>query len=244
MLPYFERLYSVEAAEALWHAAVERFKEAPAITIARSSSPDFLASIRPVFEKRPTLFWLDAHWCIAEGTAGALSQCPLLAELAAITPLENNSVILIDDARYFLAPPPVPHETSQWPHFHDILGALMAMSSGHEIMVVNDVIAFYPARARGCLEQYAKTAGVEWVDTTLHAEVLAKLDVSEADRAARLEVIERLAAEVEQLRAQCAAWLEVIERLGAERAALSTVGGAARHLGKRILANMTSYGRG
>ena len=99
-------------------------------------------------------------------TAGELSQCPLLEELQAIEKLNSNSVVLIDDARLFLAPPLAPHEISQWPSLHQIVTCLLLLSSEHELMVVNDVIAFYPLTARPALESYARSCGIDWLTAT------------------------------------------------------------------------------
>jgi hypothetical protein len=112
---------------------------------------------------RAALFFLDAHWCVAEGTAGQHSQCPLLEEIGAIGALSPDSVILIDDARLFLAPPPPPHEVTQWPSFDQVDAALRAASTEHELMVVNDVIAFYPRRLHGVMKAYAHAHGIDWL---------------------------------------------------------------------------------
>ncbi|SEI00412.1 Glycosyltransferase involved in cell wall bisynthesis [Rhizobium tibeticum] len=159
----FDRIFSIELSESLWNDASTRFQSALNITVLNGRSSDKLAEIRTTFEDRPTLFWLDAHWCIATGTAGELSQCPLLDELKAIEHLNAESVILIDDARLFLAPPLAPHEISQWPNFDQIVRQLFAMSEHHEVMVINDVIAFFPRRARAAVETYAQDFGTDWL---------------------------------------------------------------------------------
>jgi hypothetical protein len=105
---YFDEVYSIELSAELSEAASARFATQPRVTILHGSSSQKLAEIRSAFDGKSALFWLDAHWCVASGTAGASSQCPLLDELRAINILNEQSVILIDDARLFLAPPLAP----------------------------------------------------------------------------------------------------------------------------------------
>lgn len=162
MEPLFDQLVTIELSEPLWKDAVTRFAHASDVEVLHGDSPKTLADIRHRFIDTPTLFWLDAHWCVAENTAGESSQCPLVSELAAIGTLSPLSVILIDDARLFLAPPPAPHEASNWPSFSQIVASLRALSDAHEIMVINDVIVFYPAPARKCLTQFARSKGIDW----------------------------------------------------------------------------------
>ena len=127
--------------------------------ILQGNSKDKLREHQSELKDVGALYWLDAHWCVATDTAGELSQCPLLEELQAIGKLNNVSVVLIDDARLFLAPPLAPHEISQWPSFHQIVSCLLSMSREHELMVVNDVIAFYPQYAKSVMTSYAQNCG-------------------------------------------------------------------------------------
>ncbi len=71
----------------------------------------------------PTLFYLDAHWC--GGPKLSAKECPLLDELKIIyeRPESAQDVVVIDDARMFLAPPPPPHDPAQWPTDAEIRAA-------------------------------------------------------------------------------------------------------------------------
>jgi molybdopterin converting factor small subunit len=157
----FEELHSIELADDYYNAAAERFGGDEAVRLHHGDSPVVLASLEKVLRERAVLYWLDAHWCAADGTAGEKSQCPLLAELASIGELNERSAILIDDARLFLAPPPAPHEIGDWPRFQQILQRLSALNASHEIMVVNDVIAFFPPAARSAVSEYARAHGID-----------------------------------------------------------------------------------
>lgn len=159
----FDKIFSVELSEALWSDAVKRFQHNQHIQILHGNSQDKLRELVAELKSTGVLYWLDAHWCVASDTAGELSQCPLLEELQAIGSLNAESVVLIDDARLFLAPPLAPHEISHWPSFHQIVTCLLSISEEHELMVVNDVIAFFPSKVKPALEQYAQQNGIDWL---------------------------------------------------------------------------------
>ena len=161
--PFVKKVITVEISEALWKEAVARFAGVGNVEVHLGESPEVLAGIRGRLGGESTLFWLDAHWCVAESTGGERSQCPLLDEIAAIGGLGPLSVVLIDDARLFLARPPEPHEATQWPSFGQILAALRGLSDRHQVTVVNDVIAFYPPGAASALDDYARQEGVDWL---------------------------------------------------------------------------------
>lgn len=160
---YFSRLVTIESSLPLWKDAVVRFEGNAHIEAYLGHSPEILTKFQPRFSLDSCLFWLDAHWCVAENTAGDCSQCPLLDEILAIGRLGCDSVVLIDDARLFLAPPLAPHDISQWPTFDQIITALRKLSDLHELMVINDVIAYYPKNISGVMYAYAQKFGVDWL---------------------------------------------------------------------------------
>lgn len=156
---YFPELYSVEMSEGFYRAATERFRGQSGVHLNLGNSPDFLRQNRKDFTSRALLFWLDAHWCCADETAGSDSQSPLLDELQAIGSLHPFSALLIDDARLYLSPPPEPHRLADWPDFHEVVMALLALSPDHRLMVYNDTIIFYPQVLRSELSDYAHHHG-------------------------------------------------------------------------------------
>lgn len=162
----FNKIVSIELSNELWTDATKRFEQHQHVQILQGSSSDKLLKLSSELQNVGVLYWLDAHWCVASDTAGELSQCPLLEELSAIGKLNNESVVLIDDARLFLAPPLAPHEISQWPSFYQIVSCLLSMSNEHELMVVNDVIVFFPTKAKVAMEIYAQTNGMDWLLAT------------------------------------------------------------------------------
>lgn len=162
-LPFFKEVHSVELSPAYYAGCRARFEKHPAVTLYHGPSPECLHSLRDRLAGRSALYWLDAHWCQADQTSGFQAQCPLLEELAAVGRLNETSLVLIDDARLFLAPPLGLHDVGQWPVLGQVLDGLKALSGRHEVMVLNDVILYYPLAARGAVLDYARRCGFDWL---------------------------------------------------------------------------------
>lgn len=101
MRPYFDRLISIELFDDLHKAAAVRFADDAAVTIIKGDSGKVMPEILRELDS-PAVFWLDGHFS-GDGTALAEdTQCPIIAELAAIAARNHKSdIILIDDARLF-----------------------------------------------------------------------------------------------------------------------------------------------
>lgn len=159
----FAALHSIELSPEYFAAAQARFAGDSRISLYQGDSAEKLRQVRATLPADGVLYFLDAHWCVATNTAGEASQCPLLDEIAAIGSLGTGSVIVIDDARLFLAPPPAPHEISQWPSFEQVSRALRGVGPEHQMMVVNDLILFYPEPATAAVSRFAAEHGVDWL---------------------------------------------------------------------------------
>lgn len=164
LMDCFDILHSIELSPQYFQAAQQRFHDINKIRLYQGDSREILSQIRRDLPDDGVLYFLDAHWCVAANTAGETSQCPLLNEIASIGYLGRNSVVIIDDARLFLAPPPAQHEISQWPNFDQIYKALLSISSFHQLMVINDLVIFYPNLAETAVKNYAIDYGVDWLD--------------------------------------------------------------------------------
>ena len=202
MFPYFDRLITAELSEPLWKEATNRFVSEKKVEPYLGNSPDVIAKFHSALKDSSVLYWLDAHWCVADDTSGEKSQCPLLEEIHAIGQLNDQSVILIDDARLFLASPPAPHETSQWPSIDSIITALKQTSSQHELSVVNDVIIFYPKLVRDSVISYAKKQGVDWLRASQslleNVELRRVLEEKEAEIQQKEVALIRLTKSIEE----------------------------------------------
>jgi hypothetical protein len=158
----FEECYSVDISEDYYRMAAEQFAGYPVVHLVHGSSASFLRANRRLFASTPTVFWLDAHWCAADHTSDITGQSPLLQEIEALGELHPSSTLLIDDARLYLAPPLHPHRISEWPDFHDVVVRLLALSAGHRLMVLNDVILLYPDVVAAALRSYGSKNGVDY----------------------------------------------------------------------------------
>ncbi|TWU55480.1 hypothetical protein [Rubripirellula reticaptiva] len=109
------------------------------------------------------LFWLDAHWS-GGATYGEEDECPILDELKIIFNSRRNSAILIDDARLFLSPPPLPHQRTKWPNLQDLVGAI---PPNWDCSCVNDVFVILPASESQPYRDFQQNANTnQWKEAT------------------------------------------------------------------------------
>ena len=159
--PLFSEIHTIEQDESLHAAATRRFLGDAAVHVHLGDSGLVLPRIVPHLESRAVLYWLDAH---ATGEAPVDGpECPLVEELKAISRLGERSVILIDDARLFLAPPPAPRRLGAWPSLATLLTHLGCLSAAHEPMVIDDAFVFVPASVRGAVRDFAHRQGFDWL---------------------------------------------------------------------------------
>lgn len=147
---YFERVFSIEAHLERYRAnAAHPWEERDVpVSLWHGDSAILLPQILKEHIHERALFWLDAHFMDEDGYA---SECPVLAEIRAINehPYANQHVILIDDARLFIAPPPPPFNPEQWPTIETIILEL-SQPVHRAVVVLDDVIyALPPALFRG-----------------------------------------------------------------------------------------------
>src|SRR6266436_14161 len=142
----FERVFTVEAYEPLYQKAVETFGSCKNIQFLKGDSRAHIKSLADSLTE-PAIFWLDAHWC-GENTFGKSDECPVVGELELLNTSKVAHIVLIDDARLFLAPPPPPHEASYWPDIATICGLLSTPNTNRYVVVHDDVIIGIPYVAR------------------------------------------------------------------------------------------------
>jgi hypothetical protein len=102
--------------------------------------------------KQPAIFWLDAHWC-GGNTYGNDAPCPLLDEIRIIKQSGYDHIIMIDDARFFLKPPPRPQNSDLWPGLKEILD-LLNRDKNYFTFVSEDVMAALPETGKKALQPY------------------------------------------------------------------------------------------
>lgn len=216
----FETVFTVDSSKAYYDASSQRFRDDANVHIAFGDSAEFLRKVRDKVSNS-AIFWLDAHWCLADTNSGEQSESPLIAELEAIGSIGLGSVVIIDDARLYVAPPPKPHEISQWPTFSQLLQHLTKLSTQHLLTIVNDVIIFYPPMLDAPLRAYSHDHSVDWLHITQELQAYKSAFESERTAAAeRLELLEKSTAENERLRSSIGELAERSTALENEAAAL------------------------
>lgn len=151
---HFVKVVTIEGQESLYRAAVAAHGHLPNLEFLHGDSRALLG---PVLEKlnEPALLWLDAHWC-GEGTFGPTAECPLLEELERVNRSRPDHVILIDDARLFVAPPPLPHAFEDWPGLLEVASKLNQGPSPRYSAIFEDVIVGLPLDKRRALVDYMR----------------------------------------------------------------------------------------
>ena len=188
----FKRVISVELAPAYARKLRDRFVRSANVEIVEGDSASVLNDRQRELQVTSTLFWLDAHWCDAESVDTQVHQCPLVRELRSLGTLNNQSAVIIDDARLFLAPPLAPHDVSDWPTWPDVSEAIFHCSgSTHNVLVVNDCVVVYPRSVHSRMLQYAQKHGVDWLKI---ADLAREHPVMESAAIERLSLVERLHA--------------------------------------------------
>ncbi|MBK2340597.1 hypothetical protein IBE33_03605 [Francisella philomiragia] len=149
MSQYFSKVYTIEKSDVMYNEAEQNLKDISNITMLKGDTREHLKDI--LDNNDNILFWLDAHWSGGD-TYGEKDECPLIEELGIIFDYPNkNQVILIDDARLFLAPPPYPHNFNNWQSMKDIFNILPIDWSFIEY---EDVIYLYPVNIEDKLKEF------------------------------------------------------------------------------------------
>lgn len=142
----FERVITIEAHGPFYQRATESFGDRKNIQFLKGDSRTHIKNLLASLTK-PAIFWLDAHWC-GEHTFGKNEECPVVGELELLNTSKVPHIVLIDDARLFLAPPPVPHDASHWPDITTICEILSKGDKKRYVVVHEDVIIGIPDVAR------------------------------------------------------------------------------------------------
>lgn len=151
---HFRSVISIEAGQKLYQEAKERYAQHKNIEFICGDGPTELAKIVPRLNE-PAVFWLDSHWC-GEDSCKLDIECPLIQELEALARSKTAHFILIDDARYFLSPPPSFHDRSQWPDIAQVIDSLRSRHADTYTIILEDVIIAVPPYAKTVLGEYAQ----------------------------------------------------------------------------------------
>jgi hypothetical protein len=148
---HFHDVYTIENSRQLFDAAASTLGAYRNIHLLFGNSA---LQLKNVIEElnQPALFWLDAHWC-GGLTYGDDDPCPLLDEINIIKQSSHSHIIMIDDARFFLKPPPHPQNSELWPGLKEILD-ILNRDDRYFTFVSEDVIVSLPKSAKKALQPY------------------------------------------------------------------------------------------
>jgi len=161
----FQRVYTVEFSQEIWFRAQKRLGPLKNVISMFGHSAEVLSKVVSELDG-PAICWLDAHWSGGD-TYGSFDECPLLAELKVLRSV-RDSIILIDDARLFLSPPPPPHDPKMWPDIATIIDRLNS-DERRDVIVIDDVIVAYPKSASAEVMAYC-----QFVNSRLEKERLSR----------------------------------------------------------------------
>lgn len=116
----------------------------------KEALPELLSTL-----KGSAMFWLDSHW-MGGDSFGPGAECPLIAELEAISRFPYEQFILIDDAHLFLAPPDVSYTLEHWPTIDLVIEKLKCADPKRYIVVWDDVIVAVPDQARNLVSSFCQ----------------------------------------------------------------------------------------
>ncbi len=152
---HFAEVYTIELSETLYKETADILGPLENVTALLGDTREELARLAPQLPK--SIVWLDAHWSGLAGAAGWQDQCPLLEELEILREHWDRLFILVDDARFFLAPPGPPHEIDHWPTLPQIVNALAG--PGRFVASFEDIFVSVPLAARAVTMSYVQKGG-------------------------------------------------------------------------------------
>lgn len=149
----FGQVITLEYSTEMYQQATQKYGNVENIKFLQGDSRVLLQEIVSSL-KQPSMFWLDAHWSGGQ-TYGEEDECPLLEELEIINASPYDHIILIDDARLFLSPPPAPHRVEQWPDISAVIDCLNLVKNRYTV-IIEDVIISVPNKFKPVLAQYCQ----------------------------------------------------------------------------------------
>jgi hypothetical protein len=132
----FDRIYSIELSQALYEAAVIRFRKDKKIEIIQGDSGITLGQLMPRIDQ-PALFWLDGHYSGGITARGA-KDTPIFEELHhVLSSGVAGHVVIIDDARCFGMDP-------AYPTLDELFAFVGVLRPDVDLVVQNDSIRITP----------------------------------------------------------------------------------------------------
>lgn len=134
----FKNVHTIEASPIMYKIASDNLNNYKNVNVLLGDTRNNLRKI--IENSNHILYWLDSHWS-GGNTYGKDDECPLIEELKIIFGKKHSFVILIDDARLFTSPPPIPHKIEGWPTIDEVLSVI---PKGYKVFIYEDVIYILP----------------------------------------------------------------------------------------------------
>lgn len=151
---FFDHALTIEYSESIYNQVTGKFGHVKNIEFLYGDTRDKLKDIISKL-KSPSIFWLDAHWS-GDLTYGGNDDCPIIEEIGIINSFKYANFIFIDDARFFMSPPPHPHAIEKWPDITVVLNALQSTGEKKYIVIIEDVIIAVPDIAKTIVSKYCQ----------------------------------------------------------------------------------------
>ena len=170
----FKNVMTIEYSQQLYEQVKHQYKSIKNIEFIWGDSRQELSKLVAKFNQ-PALFWLDAHWS-GGITYGENDECPLLSEIEIINRSPLDNFILIDDARLFTSPPPLPHKIEQWPNISQVIKLLESVEEQRYIVIIEDVIIAVPLKAKHVVASYCQRINSQPLESntqalTIHSDI-------------------------------------------------------------------------
>jgi len=127
------------------------------ITFCVGDSTEILPNINNQVNSRYAVYWLDAHYSDPDPSPEGCVECPIVAELEAISD-NQKAIIVIDDARLFLGTPPPPLKPNEWIGVQSLLIAIEHYFNNHHITIIDDYVVAVPMEMKDNLNAF-------WLET-------------------------------------------------------------------------------
>lgn len=116
-------------------------------------------------EKRYILFYLDAHYSDPVINTSSYKECYLIEEIEVVANY-HDALVIIDDARLFMGPPPHPNDARDWPGIQDIFINLRQHFPAHYSTIVDDYIISVPVEMKDVIDsEWRANYNVRYPDT-------------------------------------------------------------------------------
>jgi len=130
----FKEIHSIELSETIFNSNKNLLKNENKIKLYLGDSAILLKDIVKENKSKKCIIWLDAHF------SGGLTkksekfgECPIIEEIKILNIFETPPIIFIDDAAYFLNPPPAKnHKQEDWPTFELVKNEIIKIDKNYK----------------------------------------------------------------------------------------------------------------